>query len=75
VHHLLLGAERAAHERAQAEAVALYNQALDLIPEGDTVRRREVQLKRALAYARFTHAVGGDQSDAARARRDPQGDA
>lgn len=59
VHYLLMAAERAGR-CAQAEAVTLYNQALSLIPEGDARRRREVQLKRAIAYARFTHTITGD---------------
>ena len=40
--------------------MTLYNQTLELIPEDDAARRREVQLKRAIAYARFTHAAYGD---------------
>jgi predicted ATPase len=57
VHYLLMAAEGAGRGRAEAEAVTLYNQALDLIPEDDARRRRDVQLKRAIAYARFTHAT------------------
>jgi predicted ATPase/class 3 adenylate cyclase len=60
VHYLLMAAERAVRQGAEAEAVTLYNQALDLIPQDDATRRREVQLKRAIAYARFTHAAFGD---------------
>jgi predicted ATPase/class 3 adenylate cyclase len=60
IHHLLMAAERAMRGGAEAEAVTLYNQALGLIPEDDAERRRDVQLKRAIAYARFTHAVFGD---------------
>ena len=60
VDYLLMAAERAMRGGAEAESVTLYNQALDLIPEDDAVRRRDVQLKRAIAYARFTHAVSGD---------------
>ena len=71
-HYLLIAAEQAGHRHAEAEAVALYNQALDLIPDGDTERRRNVQLQRALAYARFTHTVGGESSDAAQSQREPQ---
>jgi predicted ATPase/class 3 adenylate cyclase len=57
VHYLLMAAEGAGRGRAEAEAVTLYNQALALIPEDDARRRRDVQLKRAIAYARFTHAT------------------
>jgi predicted ATPase len=60
VHYLLMAAERAGRGGAEAEAVTLYNQTLELIPEDDADRRRDVQLKRAIAYARFTHAVYGD---------------
>jgi predicted ATPase len=60
VHYGLLAAEQAGRGGAEAEAVTLYNQTLDLIPEDDVDRRREVQLKRAIAYARFTHAAFGD---------------
>jgi hypothetical protein len=37
--------------------VDLYTEALDLIPKDDDGRRREVTLKQALAYARFTHLL------------------
>lgn len=60
IHFLLMAAERAVRGGAEAEAVTLYNRALDLIPEDDADRRRDVQLKRAIAYARFTHTVFGD---------------
>lgn len=60
VHYLLMAAERAGRGGAEAEAVTLYNQTLELIPEDDAARRREVQLKRAIAYARFTHVQYGD---------------
>jgi predicted ATPase/class 3 adenylate cyclase len=71
VHYLLMAAERAGRGGAEAEAVTLYNQTLDLIPEDDADRRRDVQLKRAIAYARFTHAL----SDVPRARRRLGGEA
>jgi predicted ATPase len=71
VHYLLMAAERAGREGAEAEAVTLYNQTLDLIPEDDADRRRDVRLKRAIAYARFTHAL----SDVPRARRRLGGEA
>jgi hypothetical protein len=60
VHYLLMAAERAGRGGAEAEAVTLYNQTLELIPDDDADRRREVQLKRAIAYARFSHAAWGD---------------
>jgi class 3 adenylate cyclase len=69
VDYLLKAAELAEFGGAQAETVALFNQALELIPEGDADRLRELNLKRAVAYGRYTHAIGGDASDASRARR------
>jgi predicted ATPase/class 3 adenylate cyclase len=55
VRYLLSAAEQAGRGWATAEAIALYNQALELIPEDDEGRRRDVNLKRAVAYAAFTH--------------------
>ena len=55
VRYLLSAAEQAGRGWATGEAIALYNQALELIPEGDQDRRRDVNLKRAIAYAAFTH--------------------
>jgi predicted ATPase len=52
--YLLVAAEQAGREWAKAEAVAIYNQALELLPQGDG-RRREVELRRAIAYAALTH--------------------
>jgi class 3 adenylate cyclase len=55
VHYLLSAAEQASRGWASGEAVALYNQAAELIPEHDERRLNEVKLKRAIAYAAFTH--------------------
>jgi class 3 adenylate cyclase len=55
VRYLLSAAEQAGRGWATAEAIALYNQALELIPADDEDRRRDVNLKRAIAYATFTH--------------------
>jgi len=68
VDYLLMAAEEASRAVAEAEAVGLYNQALELIPESDADRRRELNLKRAIAYARFSHRIGGDASDAPQAQ-------
>jgi class 3 adenylate cyclase len=69
VHYLLAAAKQTAARGREAEAVDLYNQALGLIPEGESDRWRDVQMQRALAYARFTHTIGGDTSDVSQARR------
>ena len=53
---------------AKGEAVALYNEALELIPQDNAGRRREVELKRAIDYAAFSH-IG----DARQARRTQEG--
>jgi class 3 adenylate cyclase/DNA-binding SARP family transcriptional activator len=55
VAYLLSAAELAGRGWAKGEAVSLYNQALELLPEDDKSRRREVELKRAIDYAAFTH--------------------
>jgi len=64
VEHLLSAAEQAGRGWAKGEAVALYNEALELIPKEDEARRRSVELKRAIDYAAFTHI-----DDARRVRR------
>ena len=74
VDYLVKAAERAEAAGAQTETVALFNQAVALIPEGDTERRRELNLKRAVAYARYSHWVWGDTSDAATLRREQSGE-
>jgi class 3 adenylate cyclase len=73
VDYLIKAAEGAELEGAQAETVALFNQALELIPEGDADRRREVNLKRAVAFARYSHVVFGDAPDASNPRRARRG--
>ena len=73
IDYLLKAAEQAGFGGAQAEAVALYNQAIALIPEGDTGRRHDVDLKRAVAYARYSHIIWGDASDAAKRRAQESG--
>jgi class 3 adenylate cyclase/DNA-binding SARP family transcriptional activator len=73
VGYLLTAAKQAQRGSAHAEEVALYNQALELVPEADTDRRRDVDLKRAVAYARFTHWVGGEGSDADQSQREQRG--
>jgi predicted ATPase len=55
VDYLLSAAEQTSRGWAKGEAVALYNQALELIPDDDEGRRRDVTLKRAIAYAAFGH--------------------
>jgi class 3 adenylate cyclase len=61
VDYLLSAAEQISRGWAKGEAVALYNQALELIPDDDEGRRRDVTLKRAIAYAAFTHTTDARQ--------------
>ncbi len=62
VQHLLSAAELAGRGWAKGEAVALYNEALELIPQDDGDRRREVELKRAIDYAAFGHIPDARQA-------------
>jgi predicted ATPase len=75
VDYLLKAAERAELARAQTETVALFNQAVELIPKEDAERLRQLNLKRAVAYARYSHVMWGDAADvkARRAKRGSEG--
>jgi predicted ATPase/class 3 adenylate cyclase len=53
--YLLLAAEQAGRGWAKHEAAALYKDALELVPEGDTERRREIGRKQAMALAALAH--------------------
>jgi class 3 adenylate cyclase len=55
--HLLVAADQAGRGWAKEEAVNLYNQALELVPEDDRVRRRRIELRRGVARQLFLHAV------------------
>jgi hypothetical protein len=59
VAYLLTAAEQAGRGWAKEEAVALYDQALGLLEDGDD-RRRGVELKRAVAQVASFHIAGGD---------------
>ena len=53
--YLLMAAEQAGRGWAKDEAARLYGEALDLIPDEQTGRRREISRKRAMALAAFQH--------------------
>jgi class 3 adenylate cyclase len=55
VEHLLLAAEQAGRSWAKEEALALYKQAFDLVPEEDRDRRREIALLQAVAEMAAFH--------------------
>jgi class 3 adenylate cyclase/predicted ATPase len=54
--YLLTAADQAGRGWAPREAVELYNQALELIPESDEARRRSARLRRGLAMQAELHA-------------------
>jgi class 3 adenylate cyclase len=53
--YLLTAAEQAGRGWAKDEAARLYGEALDLIPDEQTDRRREISRKRAMALAALQH--------------------
>jgi len=55
--HLLVAADQAGRGWAKEEAVNLYNQALELVPENDRARRKRIEVRRAVARQLFMHAV------------------
>ena len=59
IDYLLTAAEQAGRGWAKEEAMALYDQALGLLRDGDS-RRRAVQIKRAVASVALAHLSGGD---------------
>jgi hypothetical protein len=50
-----MAAEQAGRGWAKDEAARLYGEALDLIPDEQTDRRREIRRKRAMALAALQH--------------------
>jgi class 3 adenylate cyclase len=57
--YLLDAADQADQAWAKREAVTLYTQALDLLPEGDP-RRRSISLRRAVSGTAIQHIEAGD---------------
>jgi class 3 adenylate cyclase len=57
VEHLLAAADQAGRGWAKEEAVNLYNQALELVPENDRGRRKRIELRRGVARQLYLHAV------------------
>ena len=64
--YLIEAADRASRGWAKGEAVALYRQALTLVPEDEPQRRRELRLKLAVALQMLYHV--SDAEDGARHR-------
>ncbi|HYY32126.1 MAG TPA: adenylate/guanylate cyclase domain-containing protein [Gaiellaceae bacterium] len=65
VHFLLIAAEHAGRGWAKQDAVALYNEALTLVPDQDAERRREISRLQAIAMTALYHLP-----DAARLSRE-----
>jgi class 3 adenylate cyclase len=55
VDYLVVAADQAGRGWAQQEAIALCDQALELIPEGDEERKRRVRLRRYVAMQKAWH--------------------
>ena len=71
VSYLLSAAERAERAWANAEAVALFEEALSLIPKDEEARRRSVGLRRSVAGSRYEHSLGEEETLRRAARVDP----
>ena len=71
VDYLLSAAERAELAWANAEAVALFEEALSLIPRDNEARRRSIGLRRGVAWSRYEHSRMDEQSLRRAAREDP----
>ena len=71
VDYLLSAAERAELAWANAEAVALFEEALSLIPRENEARRRTIGLRRGVAWSRYEHSTMDEQSLRRAAREDP----
>ena len=54
---------------ADAEAVALYEEALSLIPTEEEARRRTIGMQRSVAWFRYEHSIDGRGDTAARGPR------
>jgi predicted ATPase len=59
IEHLMAAAEQADQAWAKQEAVSVYSEVLDLLPEGDQ-RQRTVKLRRAVAETAISHIRFGD---------------
>ena len=71
VGYLRTAAERAERAWANAEAVALYEEALSLIPKDEVARRRSIGLLRSVAWSRYEHSQMDEETLRRVARGDP----
>ena len=58
--HLLAAADQAGRGWAKEHALALYTQALELVPEGDKQLRRSIRLRQAVTVQALTHIIQAD---------------
>ncbi len=58
--HLLAAADQAGRGWAQEHALALYTQALELVPEEDKQLRRSIRLRQAVTAQALTHIIQAD---------------
>ena len=69
--YLLSAAERAERAWANAEAVALFEEALSLIPKDEEARCRSIGLRRSVAWSRYEHSQMDEETLRRAARVDP----
>ncbi len=60
VSHLVAAAEQAGRGWAQEHALALYTQALELVPEDDAPRRRSIRLRQVVMAQALAHIIQSD---------------
>ena len=71
VGYLRTAAERAERAWANAEAVALFEEALSLIPKDEVARRRSISLQRSVAWSRYEHSQMDEEQLRRAARAGP----
>jgi class 3 adenylate cyclase len=59
-HHLIAAADQAGRGWAKEHALALYTQALELIPETDTEQRRSIRLRQLVTAQALQHIIEAD---------------
>ena len=59
VTHLLAAADQAGRGWAKEHALALYTQALELVPEDDTQLAATIRLRQAVTAQALTHIIAG----------------
>jgi class 3 adenylate cyclase len=70
VRSLLAAADQAGRGWAKERAIALYREALELLPEDDVVQRREIRKREAIAMTSLWHVTDARLIQRARQQRD-----